>query len=159
MSDAGRQNTTDSNNVNQPKQCQSRCCGLDWTHVQGSSERPTPVCDASASASDMDMHLALVPKSTNHLQIHLQTNGITSSPRTQHIRGGLAHLTDVPGGGTGAGDPTAWRHPSAEGPRQHRGVRGRLQTALETNSAPSAYAACNHVGIVAGLPVRLIVES
>jgi hypothetical protein len=70
----------------------------------------------------------------------------------------LTHSTNVAGGslsicaGGGTGDPAAWRH---LGPRQHRGLRGRLQTALETESAPSAYAACNRVGS-AEMPARLL---
>ena len=47
------------------------------------------------------------------------------------------------------------RHGDTLGPRQHRGLRGRLQTALETESAPSAYAACNRVGS-AEMPARLL---
>jgi hypothetical protein len=72
--------------------------------------------------------------------------GQSKRPLTSHITQlwRAAHCQDVP-----AVAQEIRQHGDTQallGPRQHRGVRGRLQTGLETNSALSAYAACNCVG-------------
>lgn len=112
--------------------------------MQGSSERPVPVCDASASASAMASHSNMHLPSP--IAICNAPTGQSKPPLTSHITQlwRAAHCQDVP-----AVAQEIRRHGDTQallGPRQHRGVRGRLQTGLETNSALSAYAACNCVG-------------
>jgi hypothetical protein len=76
--------------------------------------------------------------------MHQQANRKARSPHTQHKCGWADHCQMC----------RRW-HSTGDPPRQHRGVRGRLQTALDTESARSAYAACNRVGS-AEMPARLL---
>lgn len=91
------------------------------------------------------------PQANRHMQC---TNGpiasLTCIAHNTNVAGGS--LVDVPA--VAQGDPTAWRHP---GPRQKRGVRGRLQNALETNSALSAYACMQSCGYLLKCPLVVVV--